>query len=143
VESPEPVIRTDPTPTEIGLLEDRLYEFNAKATGIGDALGLAIFERDDLDEVVAGLCGHTWGGCCEIRQLWVHEKVRGRGVGRRLMEMAEREARRRDCSHIIVATHSFQAPGFYLKLGFEIVASVPEYPRGHQHLHLRKLLRNE
>jgi GNAT superfamily N-acetyltransferase len=142
VQRPELVIRTDPTPAEIGLLEDRLYEFNAKTTGIGDALGLAIFERDDQDEVVAGLCGHTWGGCCEIRQLWVHEKVRGLGIGRRLLELAEREARRRDCFQIILATHSFQAPGFYLRLGFEIVASVPEYPRGHQHLHLRKVLRN-
>jgi GNAT superfamily N-acetyltransferase len=142
VQRPEPIIRTDPTPAEIGLLEDRLYEFNAKTTGIGDALGLAIFERDDQDEVVAGLCGHTWGGCCEIRQLWVHEKVRGLGIGHRLLELAEREARRRDCFQIILATHSFQAPGFYLRLGFEIVASVPEYPRGHQHLHLRKVLRN-
>jgi GNAT superfamily N-acetyltransferase len=141
VHCPELVIRTDPTPAEIGLLEDRLYEFNAKTTGIGDALGLAIFERDDQDEVVAGLCGHTWGGCCEIRQLWVHQKVRGLGIGRRLLELAEREARRRDCFQIILATHSFQAPGFYLRLGFEIVASVPEYPRGHQHLHLRKVLR--
>ena len=141
MQSPEPVIRTDPTPAEMELLEDRLYEFNAKTTGIGDALGLAIFERDDQDEVVAGLCGHTWGGCCGIRQLWVHEKVRGLGIGRRLLELAEREARRRDCFQIILATHSFQAPGFYLRLGFEIVASVPEYPRGHQHLHLRKVLR--
>ena len=140
MQRPELVIRTDPTPAEIGLLEDRLYEFNAKTTGIGDALGLAIFERDDQDEVVAGLCGHTWGGCCEIRQLWVHEKVRGLGIGRRLLELAEREARRRECFQIILATHSFQAPGFYLRLGFEIVASVPEYPRGHQHLHLRKVL---
>ena len=117
MQSPEPVIRTDPTPAEMELLEDRLYEFNAKTTGIGDALGLAIFERDDQDEVVAGLCCHTWGGCCEIRQLWVHEKVRGLGIGRRLLELAEREARRRDCFQIILATHSFQAPGFYLRLG--------------------------
>ena len=90
--SPELVVRTDPTPAEIACLEDRLYEFNAKATGIDDALNLAIFVRDDLGEVVAGLSGHTWGGCCEITQLWVHEKVRGLGTGRRLLELAERGA---------------------------------------------------
>ena len=44
--SPQLVMRTDPTPAEIEFLEDRLYEFNAKATGIFDALSLAIFGRD-------------------------------------------------------------------------------------------------
>jgi GNAT superfamily N-acetyltransferase len=90
--SPELVMRTDPTPAEIDFLEDRLYEFNSKATGIVDALGLVVFGRDAQGEVVAGLCGHTWGGCCEIRQLWVHEMHRGQGIGRRLLEVAETEA---------------------------------------------------
>ena len=109
---PHLVMRTDPTPAEIGFLEDRLYEFNAKATGIVDALSLAIFGRNEHGEVVAGLCGHTWGGCCEIRQVWVHERHRGRGVGRQLLKLAETEARRRSCFQIILATHSFQAPEF-------------------------------
>jgi ribosomal protein S18 acetylase RimI-like enzyme len=134
-------MRTDPTPTEIDFLEDRLYEFNAKVTGLFDALGLAIFGRDDHGEVVAGLCGHTWGGSCEIRQVWVHERHRGLGLGRHLLELAETEARRRGCSQIILATYSFQAPEFYRKLGFQVVATLPDYPRGHQHLQLRKVLR--
>ena len=134
------VMRTDPTPAEIGYLEDRLYEFNAKATGIDDALGLAVFGRDAHGEIAAGLCGHSWGGCCEIRQVWVDEKDRGQGIGRRLLEMAEAEARRRSCFQIVLATHSFQAPGFYRKLRFEIVDRLPGYPRGHEHLRLRKVL---
>lgn len=141
--TPELVMRTDPTPAEIDFLEDRLYEFNSQATGIVDALGLAVFGRDAGGAVVAGLCGHTWGGCCEIRQVWVHERYRGQGIGRRLLELAETEARRRGCFQIVLATHSFQAPEFYRKLGFEIVDSLPDYPRGHQHLHLRKVLVRE
>jgi GNAT superfamily N-acetyltransferase len=141
--SPELVMRTDPTPAEIDFLEDRLYEFNSKATGIVDALGLVVFGRDAPGEVVAGLCGHTWGGCCEIRQLWVHEMHRGQGIGRRLLEVAETEAQRRGCFQIVLATHSFQAPEFYRKLGFEIVDSFPDYPRGYQHLRLRKVLGRE
>jgi len=62
-------------------------------TGLVDALGLAVFGRDAHGAVVAGLCGHTWGGCCEIRQVWVHEKHREQGIGRRLLELAETEAR--------------------------------------------------
>lgn len=138
--NPELVMRTDPTPAEIGYLEDRLYEFNSKATGIVDASGLAVFGRDASGTIVAGLCGHTWGGCCEIRQVWVDAKLRGQGIGRRLLELGETEARRRCCVQMVLATHSFQAPGFYRKLGFEIVDSLPHYPRGHDHLLLRKIL---
>jgi GNAT superfamily N-acetyltransferase len=137
---PEPVIGMDPTPAVIDFLEQRLYEFNAQATGIADALGLTVSCRDARGELVAGLCGHTWGGCCEIRQVWVDEKHRGQGMGRRLLELAETEARRRGCFQIVLATHSFQAPEFYRKLGFEIVYTLPDYPRGHQHMQLRKIL---
>jgi GNAT superfamily N-acetyltransferase len=143
VKTPDLIVRTDPTPEEIDLLENHIYEFNAKMTGIDDALGLAIFGHDDRGELVAGLCGHTWGGCCEIRQVWVHENLRRRGIGRRLLQMAETEARRRNCSQILLATHSFQAPDFYRKLGFEIVATVSDYPRGHQDVHLRKTLEDD
>jgi ribosomal protein S18 acetylase RimI-like enzyme len=138
--TPELVLRTDPTSAEIDFLEDRLYEFNSQATGIDDALGIAVFGRDAEREIVAGLCGYTWGGCCEIRQVWVHEKHRGQGIGCRLLELAEAEARRRGCFQIVLATHSFQAPEFYRKLGFEIVESLPDYPRGYQRLQLRKVL---
>jgi GNAT superfamily N-acetyltransferase len=141
--TPELVMRTDPTPAEIDFLEERLYEFNSQVTGIDDALGIAVFGRDAQGDVVAGLCGYTWGGCCEIRQVWVHEKHRGQGIGRRLLELAEAEARRRGCFQIVLATHSFQAPEFYRKLGFEIVDSLPDYPRGHQRLNLRKVLGRE
>jgi len=41
--TPELIMRTDPTPAEIDFLEERLYEFNSQATGLVDALGLAVF----------------------------------------------------------------------------------------------------
>jgi GNAT superfamily N-acetyltransferase len=143
METPELVMRTDPTSAEVDFLEDRLYEFNSQVTGIDDALGIAVFGRDAQGEVVAGVCGYTWGGCCEIRQVWVHEKHRGQGMGRRLLELVEAEARRRGCFQIVLTTFSFQAPEFYRKLGFEIVDGIPDYPPGHQHLHLRKVLGRE
>jgi GNAT superfamily N-acetyltransferase len=134
------VMGFDPTLAEVDFLEDRLYEFNSQTTGIVDTLGIFVFGRDAQGEIVAGLCGHTWGGCCEIRQVWVHEMHRGQGMGRRLLAVAETEARRRGCFQMVLATYSFQAPEFYRKMGFEIVASFPDYPCGHQHLHLRKVL---
>ena len=132
------VIETDPSPDRVQYLEERLYEFNSKTTRIVDGQGLAIFVRDAQDRIVAGISGHTWGGCCEIRQFWVEEVRRGQGLGTRLLQAVEQEARRRHCRQIILATYSFQAPGFYKRRGFQMLAMVADYPHGHQSLILRK-----
>ena len=132
------VIETDPTPEQVQYLEDRLYEFNSSVTRITDGEGLAIFVRDDEEHIVAGICGNTWGGCCEIRQFWVEESQRRRGLGTKLLGAAEHEARRRGCTQIYLATFTFQAPAFYMKHGFKTLATIDDYPRGHQNLLLRK-----
>ncbi len=133
------VIEMAPTPEQIQYLEDRLYAFNAEATGITDGQGLAIFVRDERDRIVAGICGHTWGGCCEIRQLWVDESRRRQGLGTRLLQAAEQEARRH-CRQMVLTTFDFQAPEFYAKRGFHRLAAVDDYRRGHRSLLLRKEL---
>ena len=137
---PEIVISSEPTPHEVQYLEDRLYEFNSGATGITDGEWLAIFVRDDEGRIVAGLCGNTWGGCAELRQFWVDEAWRKQGWGTRLLEAAEREARRRGCRQMVLTTFSFQAPAFYAKHGFEVIAVVDDHPHGHKNLLLRKRL---
>jgi GNAT superfamily N-acetyltransferase len=134
------VIETDPTPEQIQYLEDRLYEFNAAATGITDGQGLAIFVRDEQDRIVAGICGHTWGGCCEIRQLWVEGSRRRQGLGTRLLQAAEQEACPRHCRQMVLTTFDIQAPEFYTKRGFHMLAAVDDYPHGHESLLLQKEL---
>jgi GNAT superfamily N-acetyltransferase len=141
MQTPELVVIADPTPEEVQYLEDRIYEFNSSATGITDGAWLAIFVRDEEDRIVAGICGNTWGGCLEIRQLWVKEARRKQGLGTRLLEAAEQEARRRGCWQILLMTFSFQAPSFYARHGFEVVAVVDDHPRGHENCLLRKDLR--
>ena len=134
------VINTEPTPDEVQYLEDRLYEFNSTATDIRDGEWLAIFVRNEEDRIVAGICGNTWGGCLEIRQFWVAEARRNQGLGTRLFLAAEQEARRRGCRQILLMTFTFQAPTFYAKHGFEVVAAVDDHPHGHKNLLLRKRL---
>ena len=138
--SSELVIEAEPTPDEVQFLEDRIYEFNAAATGITDGAWLAIFVRDDAHRIVAGICGNTWGGCMEIRQFWVEEARRNQGLGTGLFAAAEQEALRRGCRQILLATCTFQAPAFYAKHGFEVVAGVDDHPRGHKNVLLRKRL---
>jgi GNAT superfamily N-acetyltransferase len=137
--TPMPV---DPTPDEVQYLEDRIYEFNSKTTDIADGDLLAFFVRDH-NRIVAGVCGNTWGGTCELRQFWVEESHRRRGLGTRLFQAAEHEARRRGCTQIVLMTFSFQAPAFYARHGFEVVATIHNHPRGYQNLLMRKDLGHE
>jgi GNAT superfamily N-acetyltransferase len=138
--NPELIVSADPTPGEVQYLEDRIYEFNAGVTGITDGGWLAIFIRDDDHRIVAGICGNTWGGCAEIRQFWVEEARRGQGLGTRLLGAVEQEARRRGCWQMLLMTFSFQAPAFYAKHGFEVVAVVDDHPNGHKNMLMRKRL---
>ncbi len=131
----------DPSAADVRFVDDRLYDFNVATTGIDDGRFLAIYVRDENGGILAGLYGHTWGGCCEIKQLWVSDALRGQGLGTALMRKAEAEARRRGCGQILLTTHSFQAREFYRKLGFQLLATMDDYPQGYQQLLFRKALK--
>ena len=73
-------------------LDDRIYEFNAKVTGYVDGRLLAGCVRDEAGAIIAGFNGYTWGGCCELSNVWVREQHRGRGLGTLLLRSAEIEA---------------------------------------------------
>ena len=137
---PQIVIEGDFTPEFDLFLDERLYEFNVRATRIDDGHMLSAKLEDETGAVIAGIAGHTWGGSCEITRLWVHESLRGQGLGRALLAAAEQEAVRRGCDRVLLMTHSFQAPAFYEKLGYARRASIDDYPKGHaKHLYEKRL----
>jgi hypothetical protein len=44
---------------------------------------------------------------------------------------------------IVLMTFSFQAPEFYERHGFELLASIADHPQGHRNLLMRKRLTRE
>jgi len=135
-------IEVEPASKDIRFLEGRLYDYNVEQTGSGDGQWLSIFVRDDAGEIAAGLHGWTWCGACRVQSLWVRQDLRRQGYGQRLLGAAEREARARGCDQVLLDTFSFQAPLFYKKLGYEVIAVVEGFPRRpHSEYHLRKTLR--
>ena len=68
------------------------------------------------------------------------EALRGRAAGRDLLELVEQEAVRRGCKNAVVETSTFQAPGFYLRHGYEEFGRVPFNVSDHARVFLRKAL---
>ena len=56
------------------------------------------------------------------------------------MAAAEQEAQLRRCKIILLASYSFQAPGFYQKNGYELAWQLSDFPPGHQYHYLVKRL---
>jgi predicted N-acetyltransferase YhbS len=69
----------------------------------------------------------------------VSEALRAKGIGRQLIVDAKARALERGCHSAWVDMFSFQAPGFYPKLGYEVVAEL-DYPPGHKRIFLQKRL---
>jgi GNAT superfamily N-acetyltransferase len=135
----EPPIRV--SDDEIGLtdeLRDRLNAFNVETTGVSDGRWLFASVRDDDGALVGGAAGWTWAGCGYLDQLWVRADRRGAGIGTRLLETFEAEARARGCELMVLATHSFQAPALYARHGYVERGRIEGYPRGHAHIYLEK-----
>ena len=97
---------------------------------------------DSSGRVTGGLVGrtHTIPEWLEISILWIEESARRVGLGRRLVQEAEIEARRRGCRYARVITSDFQAPGFYLKLGYVAYGSLENCPPGETVYYLWKKL---
>jgi len=56
------------------------------------------------------------------------------------METAEAEARADGCRYVHLDSHSFQAPDFYKKLGYEEFSRLSESPLGQDQVFLWKSL---
>ena len=137
---PPPSIRAGEAPDLQTFLADRIYEFNAAATGFHDGESFSSTCTNETGAIRAGIYGYTWGGCCYVSYLWVHESDRGKGFGAALLRAAEGHARSRRCAVVFVATHSFQAPAFYAHLGYAQQALVRDHPLGHASMILAKRL---
>jgi GNAT superfamily N-acetyltransferase len=115
----------------------RFEAYNRVHTNWGAETYAAVLRRGG--RAVAAARGITNMGLVEIRGVWVDPELRGKGLGRGLMAAVEEEARRRGCTRAALDTYSWQAVGFYLRLGYREYG-VLDYPNGaRRHFMVRDL----
>lgn len=121
-------------------VRDMLSLFNVARTGHDYWRPVRIFVRDSTGFIRGGLTGDIWGGWLHVSILWIEEPLRGTGLGRRLLEAAEEEARECGARYAHLDSHSFQAPAFYGKLGYVEFGRLEDAPLGHtQHFLWKRL----
>jgi ribosomal protein S18 acetylase RimI-like enzyme len=135
-----PKLTSQPDPEVVARVRRKLSAFNFDASGVRDGVGFFAAIRDDDGELVAAVDGWTWGGTGWVEHLWVEERHRREGHGTALLAAVEKEARARGCVQLGLTTHSFQAPDFYRRHGFEVVGELPGYPEGHSFFLMRRPL---
>ena len=130
-----------PDDTERAVITDGLRAYNEAQAGYSDSRALAVLVHDpQTKKVVGGLLGRTSLGLLRVDTFFLPEELRRDRLGSRILAMAEHEGRRRDCTRAVLSTLHFQAPGFYLKQGWEVAARIECEPPGHTRFYMTKKL---
>lgn len=122
---------------QIRSFNDAVSEHHRAVRPVGPS-PLDVLIYDEQGQIVGGLVADTYWGWLAIEDLWIDAGLRGQGRGRKLMDLAETEAIARGCSSSFVQTYSFQARGFYEKLGYRVVGRLDDYPPGQVFFWMRK-----
>jgi GNAT superfamily N-acetyltransferase len=134
------VVEEDPEPAQVQVLADGLSAHALPIVGRPGFRPIAVFARDQRGRIVGGIAATVNWQWLSINLVWVDEPLRGTGLGHRLLEAIEAAGRARGCTHAHLDTFSYQARPFYEKHGYELFATLDDYPEGHQRFFLRKKL---
>jgi ribosomal protein S18 acetylase RimI-like enzyme len=132
-------IRTiiNPTPEQIDIFCNGLCQYNAQFV-LRKFEPFSIALENEEGEIVGGIKGESFWGRLHIEMLWINQDYRKQGLGKKLIAMAEIVAKERKCKGIDLDTMTFQAPGFYEKMGFRQVGELPNYDNEFKRIYYAK-----
>ncbi|MEG0773777.1 GNAT family N-acetyltransferase [Clostridium sp.] len=99
--------------------------------------------KDENGDIIAGIVASRENQCLTIDYLWVDESYRGSGFGSKLLNFIESIAEKKGVVTIYLNTFGFQAPEFYLKMGYENFGVLENCINGYSQYFFRKMLNRE
>lgn len=130
----------NPTENEIDFFEQKLYQYNLQKIDGYAYENFILKSVDDTDSVIAGIHCQIGGRWLYIASLWINEKLRNQGIGRKLIAQAQEVAIQKKCVGIYLYTYSFQSPQFYEKFGFRVFGELENFCNGNSKLYMKKNL---
>jgi GNAT superfamily N-acetyltransferase len=131
-----------PDREDLEFIGQQLSRFNEDQGGQDEFRRVFISLREKSGALVGGLYGTTYWGWLHIEVLFVIEEYRRRGLGGRLLEMAELEGAVRGARRAFLDTFSFQAIDFYCRRGYQVFGELLDFPPGHRRCWLVKSIGN-
>ncbi|WP_428666885.1 GNAT family N-acetyltransferase [Reyranella sp.] len=130
---------TDNPPQEArDVISAGLIDFNRRLLGDPQITPLALLLTSTDGAVVGGMWARTGFQWLFVELLYVPESLRGRGLGRELLDRAEQEAKRRSCIGGWLETFSPRARALYERCGYTVFGEIPDYPPGNVRTFLSK-----
>lgn len=80
--------------------------------------------------MIGGAVGYIEWKWYFLDELWIEEEHRKNGIGTKLINEIEKCAKENNLLGVRMETWSFQARGFYEKMGYEIYATFEDCPPG-------------
>ena len=134
VERPEPA-----DPRHRAAIAATIEAHNDARTGRPEpATRLAVLVRDAAGATLGGAWCIAYWDWLHVDLLHLPAGLRGQGIGARVMRAVERAAARQGCNGVWLDTATFQAPGFYRKLGYRVFGGIAGYAPGHDRLFLSR-----
>lgn len=115
----------DPDTPEVQVITDGLLAHAAAESGASGYVPVTFFARNEAGTIVGGVSGNTGEMWLYVSALWVAEGMRGRGIGSKLMDRAERLAIERGCTGAYLDTLSDPALAFYHARGYREFGRLP------------------
>jgi GNAT superfamily N-acetyltransferase len=135
-------IALEPTPhdKQAKVLGEGLDAYNREHAGDYGDSEFVIGLRDDTGALIGGVLADVYWGAMFLKYVWLDKSVRRQGIGSKLIRAVEDEGRKRGCTMAHLDTFSFQARGFYEKLGYAVFGTLEWNGRDIQRHYLSKKL---
>jgi GNAT superfamily N-acetyltransferase len=140
---PEPdiIVADDFAAVDIAVITEGLRAYDLSQIGFCNYRPLTVFVREPrTGNVVGGLHGRSEYGLAYVDWFFLPEDLRRKGIGSRVLVMAEQEGSRRGCRRILLTTLSVEAPGFYKARGYDVAMTVECEPYGLTRYYMMKKL---
>jgi GNAT superfamily N-acetyltransferase len=139
-------ISSAPTEQEVNLVQAKLYDFCQDQTGAEygrPGIEISLVLKDSQGNVVGGIGASTVMRVMFLEVLWVANEHRKMGYGTDLVLAAERIGLEQGCITSQTWSLSFQAPGFYQKIGYQVLGVYDGYSDGITETVLMKRLQSD